>query len=155
MSSLVPCPSCSRHVRAAETACPFCANALPSDMGARAVPASPRRLERLAAFTFAATLAVTGCSAGGGEETEQQEGEIGSIMPMYGMPAPVEDAGPGPDGGEDCTKAADAGAPDPGSIMPMYGAPPPWESTPAPCDGDKDGDKDGGSIMPMYGMPAD
>src|SRR5437660_940496 len=43
---LVPCPSCARHVRAADATCPFCAAALSVDAGARAVPAAPQRLGR-------------------------------------------------------------------------------------------------------------
>jgi hypothetical protein len=131
-------------------------------MSARAVPPATRRLERLAAFTFAATLAVTGCAAAGDESEDQQESEIGSIMPMYGLPPPPVDAGtpttdggtpttdggtpttdggtPTTDGGTPCTPAGDGGG-----FHAMYGAPP-LEPCPAPTT-------DGGGMMPMYGLP--
>lgn len=92
---LVPCPSCARHVRLPSPACPFCASALPEDLGARAVPAAGRRLERLAAFTFAATFAATAC--GGQTDSERgstfdggasSSGDNGGGQPVYGMPAP-------------------------------------------------------------------
>ena len=122
--SLVPCPSCSRHVRSSESACPFCSSALPTNLGARAIPSAPRRLDRLAAFTFAATLVVTGCAVAG-DESDEQESEIGSVMPMYGLPplppCPVTDAGtPVQDGGS----ATDAGPRDAGGFHAMYGLPP-------------------------------
>src|SRR5262245_39461753 len=98
----VPCPSCSRHVRVAEAACPFCSAALPDDLAARAVPGTGgRRLgSRLAAFTFAAgvvaagTVAAVGCSGktddGGGDK------DSGSAQPLYGsFPS---DGGPATDG---------------------------------------------------------
>ena len=59
-ASLVPCPSCARHVRSSERACPFCRSALSTDLAARAVPGTTQRLSRAAAFTFAASLAATG-----------------------------------------------------------------------------------------------
>jgi hypothetical protein len=59
---LVPCPSCARHVRTDEGACPFCASPLPDDLAARAVPAAPRRLSRAAAFVFGATITTAACS---------------------------------------------------------------------------------------------
>ncbi|MEO8875487.1 MAG: hypothetical protein ABI461_07870 [Polyangiaceae bacterium] len=62
MSVLVPCPGCARHVRASESACPFCSAELPTDLASRAVPAAGRRLSRAAAFTFATTLAVAGAA---------------------------------------------------------------------------------------------
>lgn len=162
MSSLVPCPSCERHVRASEAACPFCSTALPTDLAA--VPAATRRLSRFAAFTFATAVAVTGaatmgCSGGEGDETEQSEGELGGIMPMYGgPPMPAQDAG----GCEDTEKEDEF---DPGAIVAMYGLPPmPAEDAgvaPNPCA--KDAGKgvedagtptfDGGGFHAMYGAP--
>jgi hypothetical protein len=148
-------------VRSSEAACPFCSASLPKKLAAKAVPAAGRRLERLAAFTFAATLAVTGCVVGGAEEeTGQSEDDLGGIMPMYGMPPPwKKDAGKadsGKDAGKDAAKdsgkdaAKDAGAPcDDGGVYAMYGAPG-W--MPPPCPPEED-EKDGGGVMPMYGMP--
>jgi hypothetical protein len=158
MTALVPCPSCSRHVRSSEAACPFCATTLPESLAARAVPSAPRRLERLAAFTFAASLAVAGCNGKTDAETGSSFDDLadksdagpddhGQPMPMYGMPAPPRD-----DDADDGGVAAmygmpapdvDAGPPvtDDGGVAAMYGMPAPDTS-------------DGGGIMPMYGMPA-
>src|SRR5262245_35106365 len=86
MSVLVPCPSCSRHVRSLESSCPFCEAALPTNLGATAVPAATRRLARLAAFTSAAPQAVTGCTVAGSDSEGQNEQDIGTVVAMYGMP---------------------------------------------------------------------
>ena len=61
MKSLVPCPSCQRHVRASEHACPFCQAALPAALADGAIPAATQRMKRAAAFAFTATLALAGC----------------------------------------------------------------------------------------------
>lgn len=163
MNALVPCPACRRHVRSSEAACPFCASSLPSDLRARAVPAANKRLDRLAAFTFAASVAVTGCTISGGEETTTQEGELGSVMPMYGMPAPERDAGPAEDAGPTDTEDGGAAPCDDGSPYAMYGLPafepcpvdPPVEDGGATAEDAGSPKDDGGGIMPMYGMPAD
>ena len=65
---LVPCPACDRHVRATESACPFCSSALPADIAAKIVPGATQRMSRAAAFVFTASLAVTACGSnvGGG-----------------------------------------------------------------------------------------
>lgn len=151
--TLVPCPSCARHVRSNESACPFC-SAQMGDAGSRAVPMAGRRLERLAAFTFAASLAVTGCFVAG-EDTEKREDELGGIMPMYGMPpVPPElrDAG-APDAADKDGGAAPDEKPcnptppmDNGSPFAMYGAPAFPVLEPCPVE-------DAGGPMPMYGMP--
>jgi len=64
MSALNPCPSCNRHVRADETACPFCAAALPSraSLPERVLPRG--RLSRAALIAAGATLAgLSACSS--------------------------------------------------------------------------------------------
>lgn len=64
MSALNPCPSCNRHVRAEETACPFCAAALPSraSLPERVLPRG--RLSRAALIAAGATLAgLSACSS--------------------------------------------------------------------------------------------
>ncbi len=140
MSALVPCPACSRHVRAAEVACPFCEAALPNDLAERAVPAATRRLERLAAFTFAASVAVgaaalAGCDAG--DSTGGQESNIGAIAPMYGAPPDIEPEPPPPEEDAGCAPRDDAGGPN-------------LDAGPAPPDCEE---FDAGGIFPMYGMP--
>ena len=149
---LVPCPSCDRHVRASESACPFCKNSLPEGMESRAVPAATQRLSRAAAFVFGATVAVTGCSSevietggtgaggGGSNSSDATSGaggasadagpdDDGGTMALYGDPIP-SDAGPDDDGGQQAEYGAapppfDAGADDDGGGEPIYGAAPP------------------------------
>ena len=56
MSQLIPCPSCGRHVRRTESACPFCA----ASVSFEHVPTRPMpsvRLGRAAIFAFGATVA--------------------------------------------------------------------------------------------------
>lgn len=117
---LVPCPSCQRHVRIVEEACPFCTAALPDDLAARVAPGTTRA----AAFTFSASIAVLACTGGGGTlpESESVDGgtgsdggfqdsgrDAGTNAAAYGAPEP-EDAGTGPQ--------------DDGSIGAKYGLPP-------------------------------
>lgn len=148
MSVLVPCPSCSRHVRAAERACPFCAAALPADLGAHAVPAATRRLDRLAVFTFAASIAAAGCggktetpdvdqvdggSSSGSSGSSSSSGSSGTssgVAPPYGLPGPEDDGGaaalyglPAPDGGPPGSSSGSSGSSS-GNPAPLYGAPP-------------------------------
>lgn len=144
MSVLVPCPGCARHVRASESACPFCAAALPTDLASHAVPPANRRLTRGAAFTFAATVVVGSAVACGG--TVDQGG--GSTM--YGLPN-IEDAG-WQDGGQPIpaygAAYVDSGSNDDGGILPMYGAAFP----PDAGDAGGGGALDGGTAA-LYGMP--
>jgi hypothetical protein len=104
--ALVPCSSCSRHLRAEATACPFCgAVHLPEVVRAR-VPAA--RLSRAALFAFGSSVLLSGCGGG--------------VTPAYGAPAPPEDAAAG-----DVTDAADTAADTVSTDNPgvRYGAPPP------------------------------
>ncbi|MBX3230196.1 MAG: hypothetical protein KIT84_24810 [Labilithrix sp.] len=157
---LVPCPSCARHVKSSESACPFCSSALSGAMMKR-TPSAQRRLERLAAFTFAATLAVTGCAVAGDEsDTDKSEQEIGGIHAMYGMPPPPVDAGPPPAedaGPAPCT--TDNDDEDHGGFAALYGMPSFPPSLPPPCPTEDAGAPpppptfDGGGFHAMYGMP--
>ena len=45
MRSLIPCPSCQRHVESTETACPFCETALVPDLQAVANAGGGRNWE--------------------------------------------------------------------------------------------------------------
>jgi hypothetical protein len=133
-------------VRATERACPFCRSTLSSALAAKAVPGSTQRLSRAAAFTFAATLAATGCSSD---------------------PAPadasVADTGTGTDTGvrtdtgattdtgvrTDTGVSADAGFPaDDGGFLAMYGGPPQDSGV------DSGAPDDNGGVAPLYGLPA-
>ena len=64
MSELNPCPSCNRHVRAADPVCPFC-SAPQAARPPRAEAPLPRpRLNRAAIFAAGATLAgMSACSS--------------------------------------------------------------------------------------------
>ena len=65
MSCLAPCPACSRHVSAHETACPFCTAALPESFRCQpARVAPPGRLSRAAMIAAGAALVtVQACAA--------------------------------------------------------------------------------------------
>jgi hypothetical protein len=70
MKSLIPCASCSRHVDAEETVCPFCAAALVPRPDPRACsgPCSGHaqpRLGRAALAAIGATLLCASCLRGG------------------------------------------------------------------------------------------
>lgn len=111
MSHLVPCPSCSRHVRASETACPFCGDAI--DLSASPAPAEPRsRLGRVAIFAFGATLiGATSMVACGGDSDDGDDGGTGGTI------------GSGGSSGKSGTGGS-AGAPSgSGAVGPVYGAP--------------------------------
>jgi hypothetical protein len=150
-SPLVPCPGCARHVRAAETACPFCAAALPADLAARAVPAAPGRLGRAAAFLFGATVSVAACTSeitttggttsggtggGGNATTGTGPDDDGGMSTHYGTP--------GFDGGAGGSPADDGGG------MTLYGGP--GFPDAGPDDGGPDAG-DGGGPQPIYGSP--
>jgi hypothetical protein len=121
---LRPCPSCARHARVSEAACPFCGTPFADAFRASPRPKGPgARLTRAALVAFGTlgtgSLAVLpACSSSssaaptGGGETDDSGG---TGMPLYGT-APIEagttDAGG--NGGSD----AEVGNP-----MPLYGAP--------------------------------
>ncbi len=145
MPVLVPCEGCRRHIRVDHGNCPFCAAAVPAGFAKRAIPAATKRLDRLAVFTFATTIAVAACSgevddpgssgtsdAGGAKDSGQvQDGgaksdaragdgglvdDDGGVQALYGIPV---DAGPPDDGG---VQAAYGLPPD--AVAPPYGLPP-------------------------------
>lgn len=159
--SLVPCPDCSRHVRDAEAACPFCGNALPSNLKSRAVPGTTRRLDRFATFTFVAALAVAGstgvgCSAADSDDSQTESEEELRKKKDAGKDAARRDSG--------CGEVDE----DRGGVQAAYGLPPlarrdldrePCEiDAGAPDDDDDVVDagrrvRDGGGMVPAYGMP--
>ncbi|UJR82379.1 hypothetical protein [Sandaracinus amylolyticus] len=140
---LLPCPGCTRHVRASESACPFCGESL-GDALASAPPlrAPTTRLGRAATFAFGAavatTLSVTGCAES--EERAPDGGaqvDSGGPVPAYG--APAIDSG---------TPAIDSGTEqDAGAVGPLYGGPTPVDAGSAPDAG--------GGAVPAYGAPPD
>jgi len=132
--SFIPCPSCRRHVRGGESACPFCAAALPEDHASRAIPKSSTRLGRGALFAFAVSVSACGASTEG-EPVTTDTGPVksdaaldtGGTAPLYG--APADTGGPAPaygapaDTGPFDTKG-DTGIDDDGAPAAAYGLPP-------------------------------
>ena len=84
MSHLAPCPACNRHVDAGESACPFCAAALPVSLRAQQLPATPRRLSRAALLAAGATL--IGAAACNNPPAP-------APVPLYGGPFPTGGTG--------------------------------------------------------------
>lgn len=160
---LVPCPSCQRHVRTTEAACPFCSAALPRGLAGRAIPSAPMRMSRAAAFVFGASLAVAGCGSdvvtdqnagatsggnGGSGGTMTGPDDDGGPAAKYGSPPPPMDAGPDEDAGPD----------DDGGPGAKYGSPPPMDAGPED-DGGNSSDygapppPDDGGNAGLYGAP--
>jgi hypothetical protein len=101
MSQFAPCPACNRHVVTVETACPFCATALPDSFRAQApAPRPPGRISRAA--MLAALVTAGACSDALPPPPP---------APAYGVPAPAD-------------AAVDSGTLD-GGAMAIYGAPAP------------------------------
>ena len=132
MTLLAPCSSCSRHVRVAESACPFCGAVVSLEAPSIRGIAS-QRLGRAALFTFGAVALATnasGCSTPTPAEDAGTDAYYGSIGDAYGAP----DVGARYDAGHDGglagayggppvdAAAADAGV-DTGTHA-LYGAPP-------------------------------
>lgn len=158
VGSLVPCPSCQRHVRVGESACPFCKGALSSAATSRVTAGPTQRLGRAAIFAFSASLAAAGCS------------DDGSTMALYGAPADVvqptdnastdstaTDSATNDSATTDVQDAAradattdatttDRGPADDGGPVPLYGAP---ADVVQPTDR---GPQDDGSVMALYGI---
>lgn len=97
MAELHPCPECNRHIRATETACPFCAAAITHAPIARRLPIG--RLTRAA--VFASALAGTAAACGPSKpKTDTPQDKQQQMTPDAQAAAPT----PGP---------ADAGAAEP------------------------------------------
>jgi len=148
-NALIPCQSCARHVRATESACPFCAAVLPVSARAvqRAVPKA--RLGRAATFAFgAAALAVSAAACGdddAGDTTPPADlGTDSGVVRDLGTSdsdTPDEDLG----ASRDLGTADDLGTEqDLGGCGPLYGGPPVDAGEP---------DLDRGGVGPLYGAP--
>jgi hypothetical protein len=161
MSHLVPCPSCSRHVRTSESECPFCGSGLElSSVPAPVLPAT--RLGRAATFAFGATLlSATAMVACGGDSEDDGGGNAGSSGTtatggMAGNATGGSSSGAGGRGGS-AGSAGSAGADGgvAGSIAPPYGFPPMGGDGGTAGGGDQSGGTAGGAV-PLYGAaPAD
>ncbi len=118
MAFLLPCPSCARHVRRTESACPFCHGAL--FFADAPLPRLPEvRLGRAATFAFGAAVATSVAACSGG-----------APVPLYGAPAVdsgVVDSGGGETDAANSVDGAmlvDAADVDTGSIAGAYGLSP-------------------------------
>lgn len=145
MASLHPCPSCSRHVRATETSCPFCGADVPQAVAKTTFVNAPRMTRAAILFASATTIAAcggkeaddinkvsqddAGGSGGGGGASSSStsssgssgtSGTSGTPVPMYG-PAVID---AGDDGGKD--RDRDGGVKRDGGVVALYG--------PAPVD---------------------
>lgn len=123
MATLVPCPSCARHVKATESTCPFCdAVVLAKPRVLEPMPAD--RLLARTALSFAAAAATT--LAGCGKETADKPPEPPvNVAPAYGVPI-VDQPPPAP-----APSARDAAVPPSPPetttappVAPAYGVPP-------------------------------
>ena len=134
MTLLAPCPSCSRHVRVDESACPFCGAAVSLEAPSIRGIAS-QRLGRAALFTFGAVALATngaGCGTATPAEDAGTDAYYGSIGDVYGGP----DVSFLYDGGQD------------GGLAGAYGGPP----VDAGMDAAIDADIDAGNNA-IYGAP--
>ena len=151
--ALLPCRSCARHVRATDSACPFCGSAVPEQTRMVARPQAPRgNLSRAALFALGAaaaaagTTGIAGCS-GGVVSVQDASGDVVSTQDAYGGPPP-HDVGPSDSPG-DVDSAQDAPR-DVFMAHDAYGAPPPdvgpkWDASAADAGSDV--------IQAMYGGP--
>jgi len=119
------CPSCARHIKVDEAACPFCGGALPEDFGTasrKAVAPISR-----AAILFMGATAVTGASAACSSSSSGGHNEVdsGSMVAAYG-PA-IVDSGVV----SDASKLDSGNEPD---VVALY-APPPIDSGNQEFDG--------------------
>lgn len=123
MKTLVPCTGCQRHVRADETACPFCGVAVDASL-ARPEGVNGAGLSRAAVIALGAALAAA-CSqpAAPNEPGAPPAGPPATTMGKPSPPAP--------------TTTGTSPKDDPGSMVSMYGMatvtprppPPPAPST--------------------------
>jgi hypothetical protein len=134
MNQLVPCPSCARHVRQSEPACPFCSVELA--LGHVSPAPLPRvRLGRAATFAFGASLVgATSLVACGGDSETGKPGSGGANSTAGGNSvsgAGGHNAGSTGIGGNSAGRfngeagniAQPYGVPPFGGYAPTYGAP--------------------------------
>jgi hypothetical protein len=145
MASLVPCPSCTRHVRIGESSCPFCSAAVPSDLRPRIALSSPgARLSRAAIFALGTSAATLACGGIEGVPT----GSSGSS----GSSSSSGSSGHGGSSGSSSgygSSGSSSGYGSSGSAVPPYGGPPPIDAGSEPDDAGTGTD----AIAPPYGLP--
>jgi len=103
MSHLAPCPSCNRHVRVSDAACPFCGTAIVTAADVASRNGMRGRLGRAALFAAGATLmgmsacsdpkcaectagvaGMSGGGAGGGDGSAGADGGMDAVSPSDG-----------------------------------------------------------------------
>lgn len=130
--ALFPCSACERHIRVDHHACPFCAAPVAPGFGAKAVPPLRGRLDRVATFTFALSLA-----AGCGAVKDEPAADAGvATTSAAGDGGAVRDGAVSFDGGARDAAVFDGRVDDDGGVMAEYGQPP----------------SDGGACCPIYGL---
>ena len=94
MSQLSPCPTCQRHARLTDAACPFCNAPLAATRGsARPSTVLSRGAKRAALFALGASVTVTAC----GGEADEGDSTDDNAVPVYGAPfSPTDSASPEP-----------------------------------------------------------
>jgi hypothetical protein len=153
-SKLLVCPSCERHVRVTDAACPFCGLALPIELRASLALRSPtKRLGRAALYALGmgtlslaaacgGTVETLGDGGSGDGGTSAEAGDGGTeacFCPPYGLPAY---------GGSPIDAQQDGI-----TIGPAYGAPVDAAFPDAGDDDASDAEETEGSIFPHYGAP--
>ena len=103
---LRPCPSCARHIRIVETACPFCQAALPDSFRlAPPTDRSRRLLSRSALFALGASLTAAPACDGDAKGTDaaamDSKGSGGSAGGASGSGGGAGGSGGGTDAGAD------------------------------------------------------
>jgi hypothetical protein len=139
--AFLPCPSCRRHVRDLEEACPFCGHARVA--GRVEQPRPQTRLSRGSLFAFSVATFAIGCSSE--SVTSNPPAPVDSAVADTNVAdtgvrpdtAPAIDSGAAKDsapsdtgtktdsGNPTDSAATDAIEPDDGGAMPLYGLPPP------------------------------
>ena len=144
LATLEPCPSCARHVRVAESKCPFCSAALTVRVPRRLADVS--RLSRAARVAFGAALAA-GCASDPGPAPVSPD-PAPTVVPAYGAPAPTP---PPPEGeGDGEGEGEGEGSEGGGQGSGVAPEPPPPPDQPPP----QTGPQDPGAARPLYGLPA-
>jgi len=144
---LIPCPGCARHVRAFESACPFCAASLPESLRASVPARRPTgRLTRAALYTFGATsLTLAAACSSTSSDTGTQDGATDvTHADSPGMPDVIAHYGCPP---ADCPEASSDG-PENFDVVAAYGGP--GDAFPPMDAGSPDADS---GVTAAYGAP--
>lgn len=115
---LVPCPSCQRHVRAAEQVCPFCSSTAHRPAAAADAP-SGARLTRAAVVAFSVSMTLGACTPSGGPSATAGQPPTPTSTSKTEPATPTTNASAKP-----APTAPPTGGPDDnGSVHAEYGAP--------------------------------